>query len=107
MKVTTVQIKWGAVLTTVATLVALWATLNPWPYIGWTTPNQHDADYLEIAEDIKDFRDEWKCDEYEEELIELLEDVKAGDDSVETKREIERIREKIEKIKCDRFDDFG
>ena len=52
-------------------------------------------------------RDEWKCDEYEEELLILLQARRDGDDSVETEREIEKIRQSIEKLRCERFEDFG
>lgn len=78
-----------------------------WPRIGWTTPSQHDADFAVTGEQLKDFRDEWKCDEYEEELIALLERQDAGDSAAETQHRIDRIRNKMEKIKCERFEDFG
>lgn len=76
---------------------------NWWPKVGWETPEQHKAD-MQL---LREFRDEWKCDEYDEELLELLEDVQAGDDSAETQHRIDRIRKKMEKIDCQRFEDFG
>lgn len=73
-----------------------------WPQFGWETPNQHAAD-MDL---LRDFRDEWRCDEMEEALLELLEAEKAGDDSVETAHKIERIRKKMDEIDCSRFEDF-
>ena len=99
-------------MTTAATLIALIAgTVQLWPVVGWNTPNQHQADVdlirqeiQQSAEDVKEFRDEWKCDELEEELIALLEKVEAGDDSIETQREIEKIRRAIAQLRCERFE---
>lgn len=99
------KIKWSAAVSTLAAVVALWVTLDPWPSIGWTTPNQHNADFAMTSEGVKDFRDEWKCDEWEEELLELLQKQADGDHSVQTERDIEKLRIKITKLKCERFED--
>lgn len=108
----------GAVVTTLAALVGIWATLNPWPAIGWVTPNQHEAELAQIRgnyqiavddilDQLKENQDEWKCDEYEEELAEALQKQRDGDDSVELEQLIERIRKAIERRDCGRFEDFG
>ena len=76
-----------------------------WPVAGWMTPDSHNADILETIGEVKEFRDEWKCDEYEEELVELMKQQAAGDSSIETKRKVERLREKIDKLNCERFED--
>ena len=76
-----------------------------WPVVGWTTPNQHDADFKEAVGAVIDFRDEWKCDEYEEELIDLLKLQATGADSIEVGRKIEKLKEKIVKLDCQRFED--
>lgn len=73
-----------------------------WDRFGWETPDQHAAD-MDL---LREFRDEWRCDEMEEALLELLEEQHAGDDSVETQHKIDRIRKKMEKIDCSRFEDF-
>lgn len=102
--------KWGVIVgsaTGVSAIIAL-ATAAPvfWNDYGWITPAQHEQDLTAAGDDIREFRDEWKCDEYEEELVELLKRQQAGDDSVELKRLIERIREKMDDIDCSRFEDF-
>ena len=88
----------------VAVSLVLGAT-QLWPSVGWETPNQHDDDYSEIVSDIKDFRDEWKCDEYEEELLQLLKRQATGDTSIETARKVERLKNKIDELNCQRFED--
>lgn len=112
-------IKISAVLGVIATLAGIGTAGSQfWPQVGWTTPNAHAADVEQLsseAEDakqqildaIQESQDEWKCDEYDEELEELLEDVADGDDSIETERTIEKIRRAMERRDCARFDDFG
>lgn len=112
-------IKISAVLGVIATLAAIGTAGNQfWPSIGWTTPATHAADIeritaeaddstKEILDAIRESQDEWKCDEYEEELQELLEDQANGDDSMETALTIDKIRRAMERRDCSRFDDFG
>lgn len=115
----------GSALGGVAAIVAIVTSLglNPWDALGWTTPSQHSEDVAVISEDVaalnakieqvqadavggvQEFRDEWKCEELEDELVELLKQQRAGDDSVETQREIEKVRARIKKLNCERFDD--
>lgn len=95
---------------TIATLVTIWYTVQPWPMLGWVTPNQHDADFAAAVEELKEFRDEWKCDEYDEELDELMRELQDETDPFERQkieREIEKIKEAMERRDCARFDDFG
>ncbi len=106
MKINSKQITWGTILTTLATIVVLWTTLNPWPVIGWTTPEQHQADFSETVGEMKAFRDEWKCDEWEEELQSLLEQQRIGDTSVKTERRIEKLHHAIDKLDCGRFEEL-
>lgn len=98
-------------LTAAATIVAMWATLDPWPRIGWVTPNQHDADFVVAVEELKEFRDEWKCDEYDETLLELREELRRlegeGEDTTEIEHTIQKIERAMEERNCSRFDDFG
>lgn len=89
------------------TLTVAATSITLWPVIGWETPNQHEADVLEFVGEVREFRDEWKCDEYEEELLILLHAQADGDATEETKREIEKLREKIKRLDCQRFEDYG
>ncbi len=106
MKINAKHVKWGTVLTTLATVVVLWTTLNPWPSVGWTTPNNHDADIDIVTGEIKSFRDEWKCDKWEKELQALLEDQQAGDDSIPTERRIDKLHHAIDKKECGKFEEL-
>lgn len=104
------QIGLGAIVTTVAAIVGMWVALNPWPIVGWTTPNQHDADYKVTSEQLKDFRDEWKCDEYDEELLELrkkLSEARTTEEHTELTHEIEKLQRKMDSLNCERFEDYG
>lgn len=98
----------GGILAALGGTTAAGVTVyDRWDEFGWTTPSQHDQDMLEAVGEVKDFRDEWKCDEYDEELLELKRDQAAGDDSVDTQHTIEQIKEKMRELECSRFDDFG
>lgn len=107
----------SAVVTTIAAIVGVWVTIDPWPAIGWVTPSQHDSDiatvnaqYEQAVGDVREFRDEWKCDEYDEELLDLrkdLEQARTDDERAEIEHEIEKLRRKMEELKCSRFEDFG
>jgi hypothetical protein len=95
-----------AIITIIGTLAgSVTAVYAAWPIIGWTTPSQHQSDIDEAVGGIQEFRDEWKCDEYSEELLDLLKQQRAGDDSVETEERIKRLRDKMKKLDCDRFED--
>lgn len=86
-------------------------TSGIWDQVGWQTPAAHAADYQQTVEQIKDFRDEWKCDEYDEELLKLklyVQNMKLnGEDTTEIELLIEKIERKMEALECERFDDFG
>ena len=68
--------------------------------------NQHAADFKVTGTQLSEFRDEWKCDEYDEELLDLLKE-QVENNSVELRRMIEKIRKKMDKLECSRFEDFG
>lgn len=115
----------GSAVGIVAGLVGVWATIDPWPAIGWTTPNRHQADMRQVEEvmaaDVekileaieglgekqREQHDEWKCDEYDEELRDRLQEQADGDDSTDLAEDIRRIREKMRELNCQRFEDFG
>lgn len=86
---------------TVSAIVGLWFMLDPWPVIGWVTPNQYNEDMSVVT----DFRDEWKCDEWDEELRDLLKEQAAGNTSTDLAEDIRRLRQKMDKLNCGRFDD--
>ncbi len=97
-------------VTTLAAIVGMWVAVDPWPVVGWTTPNQHDADYKVTSEQLQDFRDEWKCDEYDEELLELrmkLSEARGQAEADELTHEIEKLKAKMAKLDCSKFEDFG
>ena len=98
-------------------LTCLSLTIAMWSTVGWTTPAKHDADIASIIAErmvseqnvidaIKESRDEWKCDEYDEELLDLLLE-QEDTNTVEIRRDIEKIKQKMEDLNCSRFEDFG
>jgi hypothetical protein len=99
-----------SVVAFVGSVAGIWST-GLWGYIGWTTPNAHASDYKQTIEDIRDFRDEWKCDEYDEELLsmklELVRMRNDDEDTTELELLIDKVEKKMESIDCSRFDDFG
>lgn len=86
--------------------------LDAWPKVGWKTPSGHERDLTELRNEtvgeIKDFRDEWKCDEYDEELREKLREQDRledlGEDDPDLDEDIRRLRDKMKKLDCNRFD---
>ena len=100
----------------IATVVGIWST-GVWDHVGWTTPNAHAADVQKIQDEriltagqLKDFRDEWKCDEYDEELLELRRRLVAAeteDEKVTLRHQIAKLEKKMEANECSRFEDFG
>lgn len=87
--------------------------LEAWPKVGWTTPNSHERDLAELRAEtvgeVKAFRDEWKCDEWDEELREKLREqdrlADQGTNDPDLDEDIRRLREKMRKLDCNRFDD--
>ena len=87
--------------------------LEAWPKVGWTTPETHAADLEALREEavgeVKAFRDEWKCDEWDEELREKLREqdrvADHGDNDPDLDEDIRRLREKMSKLDCSRFDE--
>lgn len=107
---TKAQISWTIGI--IASLIAIGSSIKGfWNEVGWITPAQSEERHTESEQLIKDFRDEWKCDEYEEELIVLKRRLKRmssdDDDYVELDHKIERIENKMEDTECSRFEDFG
>ena len=99
-----------AALSVIAAVSGIWST-GAWDYIGWTTPRAHAADYEQTIEDIKSFRDEWKCDEYDEEVLKLrlqmIDMEREEEDTTEIELLIQKIERKMESLDCSRFEDFG
>jgi hypothetical protein len=94
----------------VGSVAGIWST-GLWSHVGWMTPAAHASDYEQTIDSIKQFRDEWKCDEYDEELLNLqLERSRMqrdDEDTTEIDMLIDKIKRKMESIDCSRFDDFG
>ena len=100
----------SGMLTLIASGLAIAATWGgAWDDFGWITPAKYQADYAETMGEIREFRDEWKCDEWDEELLELkraLADPALSDaERVEIEHEVEKLKEKMAKIDCSRFED--
>lgn len=115
------QITWA--LSIVGGLLALGTTGKTfWNDWGWITPataqqaheeieRGHVASEEGLKQGLQDFRDEWKCDEYDEELRSLkrqLARTEPGtDEYADLEYDIARIENKMSKINCSRFEDFG
>jgi len=103
------QITWT--ISTAAAAVALIASsIALWPVIGWTTPNRHNNDFVVAINELKEFRDEWKCDEYDEELLDLEHDkalARTDAERIEIQHKIDKLKAKMSKLECSRFEDFG
>ena len=86
--------------------------LDAWPKVGWTTPAAHQRDLEELRAEavgeVKAFRDEWKCDEYDEEIREKLREqarlAEQGESDPDLDEDIRRLREKMRKLDCGRFE---
>ena len=102
---------------TIAVMVGLWTSLDPWPKIGWETPNGHEQDIAMVEakalQEIKNtqtamqiFRDEWQCSQWSKELTMLYDQTNAGDDSRRLQDQIERQRQKMDERTCERFSPY-
>lgn len=92
----------GGILSLIAVSVGLWNAFEPWPAIGWTTPNQHNKDFAEV----EDFRTEWRCSEWAEELANYYQQVETGNDSQQLQDRIEKLRNRMDENACDRWEDY-
>ena len=90
-------------------LAIIAAAYSLWPSFGWMTPNSHAADIDQAVGDIRAFRDEWKCDEWDEELLDLQKELAAATEArrIEIQHEIDKLKQKMLKTDCSRFEDFG
>jgi len=107
--------------TAVSVLTVISLTITLWGAVGWTTPAQHQADIdtlvaqrtaseSAIIEVLEKNQDEWKCDEYDEELKAariMLAQAETPRARAEIEHEIEKIVEAMETRECSRFEDFG
>lgn len=105
-----------------ALLAGLTLVSQAWPVIGYETPQGHSRDMAEVrqaisdtaaiavgveermAQDVAEFRDEWKCDEITEELDEALE-LLRNDRTPALEERVRRLREQWDETKCERFED--
>lgn len=108
-----------AVLAALVTVISQGETLaRTWPKVAWTSQHGHEADIARLEDQIEqalmatagevgDFRDEWKCDEYEEELAVLLDKLDDGSATAQDRERIRRIREIIgeDGLDCARFEE--
>jgi len=106
-----------ATLGVVATVIAIGSQLGGWDQIGWKTPAGHDADLLvsssEVLEAIEALggkidknQRQWECDEADEELLKLLQE-QVTNDTVKTRRQIEKLKKFLDDNDCSDFQDIG
>ena len=102
----------GSITGILSGLVVAWVTVDPWPRIGWITPNQMDAHIAAEAEDRKRLKFAiaqiellFECVEWEEMLDQKLHQQADGDTSPELAEDIRRLRKKIDDNNCAKFDD--
>jgi hypothetical protein len=98
-------------------LVAIWTQAPAlWTAVGWVTPSQAGRIHMtqerrtEELEDqlegqLKSIEDLIICDKYDVELTELLARQQAGDESVQVRERIMRLRELRRRRDCARFDE--
>jgi hypothetical protein len=86
----------------IAAVVATWAALDPWPKLGWITPDQHDADIANISTTLQVFRSEWRCDKYGKELDALY----AKEITPRVRDQIADQRRKMDDEQCSRFQTY-
>ncbi len=103
----------AAVIVAVTMLGYASDAVDAWPKVGWKTPTGHAKDIAELRAEsvgaVTEFRDEWKCDEYDEELRDLLREQQNRRDvglseNTDLNEDIRRLREKIDKLNCARFE---
>jgi len=91
--------------------------VNPWSTLGWYSPNRHAADIVVLRaefvtatekskKETEEFRVEWRCSEWAEDLLELYEQRAAGDDSESLRDKIEDLRDKMNEAGCDKYEDY-
>lgn len=85
----------GGVVSVIAILTAPWDKIIP------TTREKHDHDVETALQSVQEFRDEWKCDEWTEELSDIL---SITDPTPLDLQRIRVIRAKMDNRGCERFD---
>lgn len=104
----------AAIIAALGTITATGRVL--WNDFGWITPVAYAEDLDGVLEaqaaiestilsEIRKNQDEWKCDEYDEELADLLLAQSEGDETIETAERIQRIRALRARRDCARFDE--
>ena len=93
------------------------SAVDAWPKVGWTTPNAHMADlealraeFITAAaaadQETKEFRTEWRCSEWAEDLEDAYQQQQAGDTSQRLRDKIEGLRERMDDAGCDKYEDY-
>lgn len=106
-------------LGTVAAVVAIFTSLgvNPWHTVGWYSPSRHAADiaavraeFIEAStsseQETAEFRTEWRCSEWAEDLDDLYEQQESGDDSDRLQDRIDALRERMDDAGCQKYEDY-
>lgn len=103
-----------AVVSAGAVIGAIVAIVTGWPVVGWETPNSHAADISRAEKDILDAigeldrrqqerHEQWLCDETDEDLRDLLAEREAEGPGADLDEDIRQLREKLDKLNCERF----
>ena len=114
----------AALLTIGAAAGATTATVAFWHDYGWVfqkeyrlqhlniLTTQQTSDIYDLLQDLKigqdDNQDEWKCDELDEEIVEIeLAKLSAetNAEKVKLSRNLEKAKERWDKLDCQRFED--
>jgi len=118
-----------AIVATLSALIAYGANITGMlPAVAWKTQAGHEADIADVRAELGDLeimaqesekaiigaignlRDEWKCDEYKEELDVLLAKVDAGTATAQDEERIRILRQKMgpisdDGLNCAQFED--
>ena len=107
---------WDKWLKIVGLPVLAAGVITAWSKVGWETPDSHETD-LHVHQDatlsaltaistkLDVQQDEWKCDEFREELIDLIARSNADPANAEIIADLETLRGSIAERNCGRFKD--
>ena len=91
--------------------------VDAWDKVGWKTPAGHTTDMNELRAEFvaaqqaeksetEQFRNEWRCSEWAQDLEDLYREQAEGDDSQQMRDKISSLREKMDEAGCDEYEDY-
>ncbi len=108
----------GSLIATAGLVVTFIANFgSPWDAIGWVTPNSHASDLELIRAEFvttiesektatEEFRTEWRCSRWADDLDELYEELRQYPDSRQIRDRIDSLRERMDENDCDRWEEY-